>query len=222
MKITKEGWAVVERDSHFGHWVEAHRKLDFDFNFQGAVLPHIHKGYTILDIGANIGSYTYAFNKVEDVTIYAFEPNPEVFECLVHNLQKFDNIHLCNVAVGAKEGKVNVITPNDNIGMGYVEEGSEIQLVTIDHFYSDYSINKCDFIKIDVEGYELEVLMGAEKTIDKYSPTLVIEINNATLERKGITRKDIFDFLDKKGYTYTNIYPWENMMGQQLDIIAYR
>jgi len=60
---TKEGWAILENDTHIGLWVQQNKRLDFDQNSLPVVLPYIKAGDTVVDIGANIGAYSYAFFK---------------------------------------------------------------------------------------------------------------------------------------------------------------
>lgn len=217
MKITKEGFAVLENDTHIGKWVEEHGRLDFDQNSLPFILKYIPNDAVVIDAGANIGCYSYAF-KDKALLVICFEPNEEIFKCLDYNLRPFHNVIVYNEALGSKFGFVKTVTENDNVGMTYCKDAENgIQIKTIDSM----KLNKCDFIKIDVEGYELEVLKGAIETITKYKPKLYIEINTHTLKRKELTPLDIFDFLYKHNYKFKNIYPHGNMEGDQYDIICW-
>jgi hypothetical protein len=103
--------------------------------------------------------------------------------------------------------------------MNFCEEvanADSIKVTTIDSL----TLPKLDFIKLDVEGDELNVLIGGYNTITKFKPKMFIEINEHTLKRKGLTSLDLFNWLDKNGYVYTNVYPNEKMKGDQYDIIA--
>lgn len=220
IKITKQGWAVIENDSHIGKWVQETKRLDFDQNVLPLMRKFIKRGDIIIDIGANIGCYTWGLYDIieENGKAICFEPNIETFECLKHNLSKYSNIELHNMAIGSKKGYVQNVCQNDNIGMSYVIESDKgVQINTLDSF----NLDKCNFIKIDVEGYELDVLKGAEKTLKKFHPYLFIEINDHTLTRVGIHRSDIFNYLHDIGYEFRNIYPKQNMNDSQLDIICY-
>lgn len=229
MKITEEGWATIEGDTHIGKWVEESRRLDFDQNALPQMLPYI-KGGIVLDIGANIGCYAAAFLKVAHKVI-CFEPNDEAFECLCYNLQKLNSRRLdwYQVAVSDKSFKCEVVCENDNIGMSYIKpsQNGKLRTVTIDKmeieeqkFTSAY-VDRISFIKIDVEGYELHVLKGAEKTISIHKPVMVIEINDHTLKRTNTTREEIFQWLTDHGYTYRNIYAEQGLQDDQLDIICF-
>lgn len=228
MKITNEGWAIVERDSHLGRWVEEHKRLDFDQNALPQMLPYIKPNGIVLDIGANIGCYAYAFAKVA-ANVHCFEPNEETFHCLMHNLRGLINCYEYNFAVADKMFLCDVVCENDNIGMSFIKpvEKGKYKAVTIDYmeynnqmFTSNSNSHNIGFIKIDVEGYELHVLKGAEKTISIHKPVMVIEINDHTLKRTNTTREEIFKWLTDHGYTFRNIYAEQGLQDDQLDIIC--
>jgi hypothetical protein len=123
------------------------------------------------------------------------------------------------MALSYKKGYCKVLRPTNNVGMNFCEEvanADSIKVTTIDSL----TLPKLDFIKLDVEGDELNVLIGGYNTIKKFKPKMFIEINEHTLKRKGLTSLDLFNWLDKNGYVYTNVYPNEKMKGDQYDIIA--
>ena len=214
------GIAILETDSHISKWVIENKRLDFDQNVLPILLRYINEGDYILDAGANIGCYSYAFlNKIKNKgMLYAFEPSENSFECLEYNLGEYRNVRLYNEALSYKQGYCKVVEENDNKGMNFCVEVKDkgIEVNTIDNL----RLRKLDFIKIDVEGDELNVLIGAYETIKKFKPTLYIEINKHTLKRKGLNKLDIFTWLDKNGYTYSNIYTEQGFNDSQFDIIA--
>lgn len=214
------GIAILETDSHISKWVIENKRLDFDQNVLPILLRYINEGDYILDAGANIGCYSYAFlNKIKNKgMLYAFEPSENSFECLEYNLGEYRNVRLYNEALSYKQGYCKVVEENDNKGMNFCIEVKDkgIEVNTIDNL----RLRKLDFIKIDVEGDELNVLIGAYETIKKFKPTLYIEINKHTLKRKGLNKLDIFTWLDKNGYTYSNIYTEQGFNDSQFDIIA--
>ncbi len=104
-----------------------------------------------------------------------------------------------------------------NAGMSYAEKSKKgIKCITIDSL----ELDRLDFIKIDCEGFEHKILKGAEKTIKKFKPVMVIEINNFTLNRNNTSDNDIYIYLNELGYTYQNIYPGQSLYGDQLDILC--
>ena len=217
MKITKEGVAVVERDSHLGKWVQEWGRLDFDQHALKTYLNYFKDGGVMLNVGANIGCYAKAFvDKAKKVI--CFEPNKEAHECLVYNLGKYDNVDIHNLAVSMFPHKYKVKCDNDNIGMAYIEKSDdgEFETTTIDSL----SLTELDFILMDCEGFELDVLKGGEKTINELRPIMVIEINTHTLKRVGVDKSAIFDWLRNHKYSYRNIFRNANMDGDQFDIIC--
>jgi FkbM family methyltransferase len=218
MKITKEGFAIVEWDTHIGRWVEEEGRLDHDQNSLPLILKHIYRGDTVLDIGANIGSHTIAYADKVGVRgrVIAFEPNPDAFECLQYNMKDYRNVELRNEAAGLS-GKVVLIKHPENIGMTYVENSDKgFKTVSIDSL----NLDKCNFIKIDVEGFELNVLKGAEQTLKRFKPALLIEINTFALARNNVTNQDVFDYLTELGYSYRNIYTQQGILNEQLDLLC--
>ena len=221
---TKEGWAILENDTHIGLWVQQNKRLDFDQNSLPVVLPYIKAGDTVVDIGANIGAYSYAFlNKVGKAgEVLSFEPYKPSFECLEYNLGGYENVHIENIAIGQCNGFCIPICENDNIGMSFIKTSevkneNTVAVVPLD----DYKLKKCDFIKIDVEGYEVNVLNGAKNTILRHKPILMIEVNDFALERAGTNRDELFGFLRKYGYNFKNIYKEQHMNDSQLDILCF-
>ena len=133
-----------------------------------------------LDIGANIGAHTIAMSKMVGRTgmVYAFEPERIIFQTLAGNMaiNSITNVYCFNKGVGKEKGTafVPVFDYNTEDHYGVVElskQGLPVEIITIDSL----SLPRCDFIKADVEGMELEVLQGAEKTIKEFNPVLYIE-----------------------------------------------
>ena len=141
------------------------------------------------DVGANNGIYSYALSQVIDPNnLYMFEPQSDLYETL---LKFFKKSNVYNIAFSNKnsllEFKIPFInnkkyktrgtlkvdfTEKDETGFKTLNVRSE----KLDDFVSKHDIAKIDFIKIDVEGFEEEVIEGAQQTLIKLSPKLMIEI----------------------------------------------
>ncbi len=171
----------------------------WDSDILPVCLEHIKEGDTVIDAGAWIGGHTMAYAKKVGALgrVFAFEPNQSAFDCLVRNKQQFPNVHCLNVALGDKIQPVWITIKKGWYDSGYVglDDGILVGMFPIDHY--DIAPN---FIKIDVEGCELKVLKGAAKTIEKYSPKMVIEINNPALERQGDDYSQVLSWLLNHGY----------------------
>lgn len=144
-----------------------------------------------IDIGANEGSYSSLLLKETSSNIICFEPLPFVFDKLKKNLSDYSKrCTLINKGVGKKNETLTIHYNNNATGhasfseeikkIDYVKNESkqEIDVVSLDEFCKKNNITKIDFIKIDVEGFEKEVLEGAFNTIKEIKPKfLQIEYN---------------------------------------------
>lgn len=219
MKITSRGYAVIENDTHISKWVEQSGRLDHDQNMLPLILKHIKQGDTVIDIGAYIGDHTISYARAVGHTgiVHAFEPNYAAFQCLEWNMKKHPQVKIYQCGIGKDHRTLGLVSENKNHGMAYMKGDGNIPVIPIDSM----NLTRCDFIKIDVEGMELDVLMGAEKTIGRCKPQLLIEINDMTLNRAGITAEGIFQWLNSHGYRYRNIYHEQGINDAQFDLFAY-
>jgi FkbM family methyltransferase len=153
---------------------------------------------TCLDIGANIGVISQAL-LANDFQVVAFEPQPEIFKLLELNCAsaaKTISYQVFNTAVGSEPGtakmpKVHYSAKGNFGGLGIGTPSYlgniEVPVVTIDSF----NFVDVGFMKIDVEGYEYEVLLGATETIDRCKPTLYIEDDRQ--DKSRALRQYIYD-----------------------------
>jgi FkbM family methyltransferase len=181
----------------------------------------------ILDIGSHIGSHTILYSKLIDkCQIYCFEPQRPIFELLQKNINDnhLTNCKLFHNAVGHKiidttmssmiyDGYDCLIDYNTNKhinygGIGLGQNGQEIKMITIDSL----NLERCDYIKIDVEGAEILAFMGAVETIKKYKPFIMFEktdkiVSNEMKNSLSIDFEpmDTNDFLKNLGYSFKNI-----------------
>ncbi|MFA5879704.1 MAG: FkbM family methyltransferase [Candidatus Margulisiibacteriota bacterium] len=172
------------------------------------------KNITFYDIGANTGYYGIlaACLDKQKITTYSFEPIMEFANCIKESakINHLDNINIFNIALGneniTKEiqlaGSGSSLNPkfNDNEKL----PKQKITVKKLDDIIKINNINHPDFIKIDVEGYEYEVLQGSLDTIKKSLPILFIEIAYSlkNLNRNFINQnyKKTFELLDSLGY----------------------
>lgn len=212
MKILENGIAVIEDDTHISAWVASEGRLDHDQNSLPIILEHIKEGDVVVDAGAFIGDHTIAYlEKVKAAgCVFAFEPNPKAFQCLIHNCPKAKafNYGLCSHAGEA------FLELCENVGASSIgEAGEAIKLMCLD----ELNLDRLDFIKLDVEGYELKALRGGEGLIDTHRPKMWIEINKWALEKQGASAGDIFKFLSDYNYEWF-LYPEDG--GDQYDVLC--
>ncbi len=180
---------LPELDIHCGEFIQNRIFLErdyFEIFHLKQLKGNIKKSAVILDIGANIGNHTIFFAKECGASkIYAFEPTQKTFQTLVKNIEinQLDRkVVAMNVALGSKDSKVKVIVNEEDAGSNYVVEN--VNGDTTMHTLDGMTFNEhIDFVKIDVEGYEFEVLKGAVKTIKRDNPDIFVEIFDENYER---------------------------------------
>jgi FkbM family methyltransferase len=222
MKIIKDkvrgDIGVLEVDSHMSRWAEQHQSIETDGMVPVRLLPLIPVGGTVIDAGANIGTHTVSYGEKVGAQghVYAFEPFALSFECVKFNCRNLPQVSCHYAALGRAPGFAKVIPPGDtNMGTTITELAPEgIAVLAIDGL----AIGRCDFIKIDVEGFELEVLLGARETIAKYHPIFLIELNDATLRRMNLEKKDIMDFMESYNYGWS-AFQDNPLQEPQIDIL---
>ena len=154
------------------------------------VIHYVHDKLTkqreliLFDVGANVGEYSRILEaQFPSSRIYSFEALPSTFEILRANLQGHKNITYVNQALGALEEKRLIYSDGAGSGLSsfYPIEGetdkklevTSIPVTTIDLFCARHGIAQIDFLKIDVEGFELEVLKGAERMIQNRKISII-------------------------------------------------
>lgn len=160
------------------------RKVEPEFLWIKNILS---KDAVFMDVGANVGAYLFTLeNHLKSENIYAFEPNPQLFKRLG---RLFPKVNLSSVALSDistfAEFKIPVINGEKVHTRGTLqtsikeknEEKTILQKVEVKPLDDlDLKFQKLDFIKIDVEGNEMQTLRGAKKTIEKFRPILMVEM----------------------------------------------
>jgi hypothetical protein len=171
----------------------------------------------IFDIGANIGTFTTWMSKAfPKGKVYSFEPQRQVFQMLSGNaaINNLYNVYTYNIGLGKENTKVEFEEPNyfekndfgtfslvENVISQTTNNKIVVQINTLDWFVEYYNIPKVHLLKIDVEGMDLDVLIGGQNTIKKHFPIIFIEHSD---NRKSII-DEIKNFLDTFEYEYHTI-----------------
>lgn len=170
----------------------------YDLSALKDIQNYIKDGSIILDIGANIGNHSMFLARFcRPEKIYAFEPVPATYSILIENIERNhygDIVTAYPYGAGKAAGRASISKFNqENIGGTELQEDAEgsIEIVSIDSFIP--GLNKLDFIKIDVEGFENWVLEGAIHTIQRFKPTIYIEIFEKNFD-------NINQWLQNQGY----------------------
>jgi len=151
-------------------------------------------GAQVLDIGANIGCTALALSQiVGDGHVVAIEPVPRTFALLTKNVNGIPNIIRQNFAFGSHAGTLPMQGSETNLSGAFIaNEFStgraghftvDVAVRTVDEAFPSLGLERLDFAKIDVEGFELDVLEGAIETLEKYKPRVVLEMNHFCLNQ---------------------------------------
>ena len=205
--LSLEGYLrVVSRLFFLNRWLglgRTGRALEYNYH-----LPQlVRKGDVAIDIGANLGYYTRPLADIVGVegTVYAVEPVPVIFSVLERNVRGCRNVHLMNYALGKEECDVEMA--NDSVaevgyfgtGRNFVSEGalskSAVRFTARMRRGSDLfgGLERIDFIKCDIEGYERVVMPELRTLIERHHPTVLIETD-------GETRHEIIEMFREMGY----------------------
>ncbi len=158
----------------------------------------------VLDVGANIGCTALLFGQLAQ-SVHAFEPAPSTYAFLEQNVGRsgLRNITLHNYGVGAVAGEFSLTFSPVNRSGGFVSNQTQateghivetIQIRQLDEVVRTLDLAAVDFIKIDVEGFEGDVLRGAKDTLAKFRPNVVMELNHFCLN--ALQRTSVPEFFD--------------------------
>jgi FkbM family methyltransferase len=150
----------------------------------------------IVDIGANVGLFALgAHASFPEARLVAFEPHPMAFKALQENAGPFAD--LGNYALGAKAGTMrfypggpmNAARSSGAHLMGahhwQKDAGIEVTVSTLDAEVERRNLDAVDLVKIDVEGFEMDVLRGAQRTVERFAPIVFMEFNAWALMQLG-------------------------------------
>jgi FkbM family methyltransferase len=156
----------------------------------------------LFDVGANAGLVTFQVaQRRPDARIVAFEPNPAAVEAWQRNrrLSASRSVTLEATAVGDQVGSVNLDAPATDLGAGLVApsgRGVEVPATALDAYCASRGIDRIDVVKVDVEGFEPEVLRGARELLAAGAiRSLIVELNDGHFARRGGSRRAIVEWL---------------------------
>ena len=163
-------WVLPAADTYF-----APRLTDEGFEIEKlkAALKHVKQFRCAVDGGAHIGTWTRELAR-HFVRVIAFEPAFDSYTCLIANCGKLANVDFPCAALGDTYGRGAMrddATRPGNTGARYLGPGEEVGIVPLDEF----ELRDLDFLKLDLEGYELHALIGAAHTLRSCRPVVLIE-----------------------------------------------
>jgi FkbM family methyltransferase len=184
--------------------------LDYQKDKLDLALGFVKNFITAIDAGASYGIMSYNLNK-KFSKIYAFEVDTPVRECLKKNVEKFqlDNVVVCDCGLSDREEFVSLNYLKNTFCTHINKEVSGTNICkTLDSF----ELTEVGFIKLDCEGYEPYILKGAEQTIKKYKPVILMENKNYSSRYYGEEGNLAVDLLLSWGYTMEVSWPKDCIM----------
>ena len=184
-------------------------------------------GRTVYDVGGYEGVFSLFFARQVGPAgrLVTFEPNPVNHAKIVANLalNGFRNVEIRRIAVGAAPGSATLVFPADETARGslltdiqdQIKQEKHVAAVEVDVDSIDHQIAgglpEPDFVKIDVEGLELEVLQGMSAVIARRHPALYIEIHGADMQRKLENATAVIEYLWLAGYAVRHVESGQNI-----------
>ena len=188
------------------------------FKDQKKLLNNIENG-VILDVGAHIGDTTELYRKYfSQSKIFCFEPFSESCDYLKKRFINDSNIKIVETALGSKDetktlyvsnySNLNSLQRPNERAWGFADEKSvDVETITLDQFYYENDIKQIDILKLDVQGSELDVLMGSETLLEKGNISLVyVEWQVVPLYENHHKYFRIAEFLAGYEYEFFNLY----------------
>lgn len=208
--IQVNGWSFPSFDHHLSSKVEKYPLTNYQQSSLDLALSEIKNFEQAIDIGANVGLHSVRFaQKFKEVI--SFEPTSYNFECLTHNCTPFKNIRLENCGLGevTADEIISVPADTDNCGAFSIVDfktysGNLIQESITIKSLDEFNLSPT-FIKIDTQGYEINVLRGAVNTITRSKPVILAECEN----KKQFS--EVNEFLVSLGYKFVNSIKKDNL-----------
>jgi len=172
-----QGWWFPDTEDHFPKMMKKSTDrggpADYQYQVRDRSLTYVKDYSTALDIGANVGLWSRSLCKQFNQVI-AFEPVSMFRECLVKNVVS-SRLQVKDFALGDQRTTATMIITQGNTGHTHIDPVSlgsgNVEVYRLD----DLELDAINYIKIDCEGYEYRILQGAEQTIKKYRPIIVVE-----------------------------------------------
>lgn len=177
----------------------------------------IKEGDTIVDIGGHIGSFSlFAATQAHNGHIYVFEPDPNNFSCLEANVRRnqFANIMAHQIAIAASTGTRTLYTSGLNTAeSSFYQHGTKaipiaVPCISLHDMFEQYAIARCDFLKLDCEGAEYEILFTAPAADLQKIAKITMECHNPdyfNVTHPANTIPAMIRFLQQQGFSVTEV-----------------
>ncbi len=173
----------------------------------------------LFDVGANQGQTIFKYLEVfSNSNIYSFEPSPKAFEILRDNTRNIENVSIWNYGVGSKtdslllnENEYSVMSSFLELGdqgWGEIKKKTIVDLIALDDFLDQHNISKVDVLKLDTQGFELEIFKGLKKSMSEGKIGLLFfEVTFINMYVGLPSFTELYEFCIDNGFELVSIYP---------------
>lgn len=208
-----------------GYWIYKTDYLPVGSDLKVDITRKLNKKdlLTIFDVGANVGQTYYRFREnFPSSKIYCFEPVQETFSKLQQNIRHDTNVILENLALGEQAGQKKIRLFNAaSSGINSLKEDimnndehareETVTIETLDAYCKANSVKKIDLLKIDTEGYEINVIQGAKELISNGNISLVFcEVGFIKNDRRHTNFSELSEMLAANNYYFCGLYDVNN------------
>jgi FkbM family methyltransferase len=201
-----------------------------------ALYALVQPGQIAIDVGANVGEVLLNFARLvgNEGKAIGLEINPRTYRRCLHNIaiNSFRNVQVFDLGLGREKGRLVLGRPTarnsggDRIAAGPDRDGIPVTVTTLDDFVRDLGIERVDVLKVDVEGFEMNVLRGAEATVTRFKPRMFVEIDDDNLRQQESSARELVGWLERFGYEITHaeqsvrVRSSDPFEGRHFDVIA--
>lgn len=224
-KVISEMFKVVRRITTpeyfevFGNKLYIHKSDDMNLVIQenyekettDMIIKELRKDDIVVDCGANIGYFSLFMAELvgKNGKVIAFEPDPSNFKLLKHNIKvnNYENIIPMPFAVSDKLGSTNLkleSTVAHYLTEEKTKDSIQVDAITLDSYFENYQ-KKIRLVKMDVEGYESEIINGMRNMIKNNDLRLVVEFSNSTQIRTNHKPVKLLELIDELGFEILNL-----------------
>jgi len=209
-----EGAEIIVKKENYGTGIYVHSLPDFTEMF---FLAHLlRRGDFFVDVGANVGLYSVWVSHATGASTIALEPVPGTFEALRKNVRlNYLEALIEPLQTAAGEVAGNILMTSDKGGLDHIVQEQVEGAIAVPVARLDDVLNgRCPFaMKIDVEGFERQVLRGAAATLrDRRLNAIVIELADWILVRYGASKQEIQSLLETHGFQLYNYDPFNRTL----------
>lgn len=202
-----------------GYWIYKKKYLPLGVDLKEDLLNKFQiNPRCIFDIGANYGQTALYYHKAfKHAKVFSFEPVKNSFDTLVKNTRRYKNISCYNFAFGDEKKEIEIYLHEERFSAcnslkfdnrdGDNASKEIVKVITLNDFVKEHKIEHIDLLKIDTEGYELEVLKGGENILSQGSVSAIIgEVALSVKNNRNTQLHALISYLDKFDYYFVGLY----------------